>query len=359
MRYQENKMFSDLIKKAETHYQNGLPFVLYRKPGDENVLGIFQNNTQLNTTSDYKSSGFVFAPFDNQGKTILLLADEMITATYIVADERKRTYQLTYPGELERKKHLDLIGRAINQINTGHLKKVVLSRKTAFDTIVKPLSVFQEILALYSGALCYLWYHPGVGLWAGASPEIFLNIADDSLTTMALAGTQKSIDDSPPVWGSKEVEEQAMVTSFILDAIRDKVSNLSSTEVVSVRAGNLWHLKTTITANMKGTSLKTIVNALHPTPAVCGLPLKEAQKFLSQYEEYDREYYTGFLGELNLGKNSNSQLYVNLRCMQIRDTSVILYIGGGITRDSVPENEWQETLDKTGIMARALFNSNE
>ena len=189
------------------------------------------------------------------------------------------------------------------------------------------------------------------------SPEIFLKASNQNITTMALAGTQKAVDNTPAVWGKKELEEQSLVTSYILEALKGKVSNINSSEVVSARAGKLWHLKTTISARRGHASLKEIIDVLHPTPAVCGLPLKEAQEFLSLNEHYNREYYTGFLGDLNQGEDMNTTLFVNLRCLQFLPHSTILYIGGGITKDSIAEKEWQETLDKTEIMAQPLFNS--
>ena len=352
-------MIFDLLKKATSHYEKGLPFVLYRKPDEDSVIGLFQNTNQLFITSDYKGSGFVFAPYATQGKTILLMPDEMSSAAYIVPKKKIRSFKLPPPDDHERKRYLDRIARALVEIKEGRLEKVVLSRKIEFSSAARSFSIFQEILALYPKAFCYLWYHPKVGVWSGASPETFVNICDSVLTTMALAGTQMSNNHSPPVWGSKEVEEQAVVTSYILEALSDKVRNLNTSKSVSVRAGNLWHLKTTISGVLDGISLKTIIEALHPTPAVCGIPVKEAKIFLSQNENYNREYYTGFLGELNLGEKKQTQLFVNLRCLQIQGNTAILYIGGGITSGSVPEDEWQETLDKTGIMARALFNSKE
>ncbi len=320
---------------------------------------MFQNNKQLFTTSDYEKSGFVFAPYDTAGITALIRPDEMCWADFDSPKKLSKSFLQPEASETEKNKHLQIIARAIRQIKTGALKKVVLSRKIAVAAVTKPLSIFQEILCLYPRAFCYLWYHPEVGMWAGASPETFLNTSNNVLTTMSLAGTQRASNNMPPKWGSKEVDEQGLVTSYILEALKNKIRDIKVSEVDAVRAGNLWHLKTTISGDMSTTSLKTIIRALHPTPAVCGHPLKEAQLFVSQNESYQREYYTGFLGELNMGDKKETQLFVNLRCLQFLGNTAILYVGGGITTDSVPENEWQETLDKAGIMGQALFNSQD
>jgi isochorismate synthase len=73
-----------------------------------------------------------------------------------------------------------------------------------------------------------------------------------------------------------------------------------------------------------------VISVLHPTPAVCGLPKQEAKDFILENEGYDRKYYTGFLGELNkeaFNKETlKSDLYVNLRCMKIKDNQAHLYV---------------------------------
>jgi isochorismate synthase len=97
--------------------------------------------------------------------------------------------------------------------------------------------------------------------------------------------------------------EQQIVTDFLSAQISPFAQKTEITEVESVRAGTLWHLKTRLKSHLKANSdLKSIIAALHPTPAVCGLPKQQAKVFIETNEGYDREYYTGFLGELNLKK---------------------------------------------------------
>ena len=99
--------------------------------------------------------------------------------------------------------------------------------------------------------------------------------------------------------------------------------------------------------------LSEIIATLHPTPAVCGYPREKAKAFILKNEKFDRTYYTGFFGELNV--DSQTALYVNLRCLE-RDTSesLKLYIGGGITAKSKAEHEWEETVSKCRTMEAVL-----
>ena len=91
---------------------------------------------------------------------------------------------------------------------------------------------------------------------------------------------------------------------------------------------------------------------MHPTPAVCGFPKDESKAFILENENYDRTFYTGFLGELNV--HNQTDLFVNLRCMEIVDKQVNLFIGCGITKDSIPEKEWEESINKSMTMNKIL-----
>jgi isochorismate synthase len=120
-------------------------------------------------------------------------------------------------------------------------------------------------------------------------------------------------------------------------------------------------------------NLPEIIKELHPTSAVCGLPKPEAMSFILEHEHYNREYYSGFLGELNVKsaihrrrKSLNqeqlaiksiktiSDLHVNLRCMKVSESYVEIYVGGGITADSQPEAEYLETVAKSQTLLNVL-----
>ena len=94
-----------------------------------------------------------------------------------------------------------------------------------------------------------------------------------------------------------------------------------------------------------------------PKPHFSHLIKKKSKAFILENENYDRTFYTGFLGELNssfAGNNSSSDLFVNLRSMQIQDNKAILYMGCGITKESIPEKEWEESVNKSMTMKRVL-----
>ncbi len=350
-------MFSELIEKVAYQYTQNLPFVVYRKPNENTVCAIFQKDTQVHAIKDFTETGFVFAPFDSDKQTVLLLADKKFNAAYANGHcNRDQTVKVVGDNVTQKEFHINLVKKGIGRIHDGIFQKAVLSRKMEEKFTSSPLDLFQRLLSIYESAFCYLWVHPKVGIWLGATPEILLNMENSNLATMSLAGTQKHVENEPPNWKQKELQEQALVTSYISKALTDLVFGLRISERESVRAGSLWHLRTQITATIEKESLLEIIKALHPTPAVCGLPMKASKEFILEYENYDREYYTGFLGELNI-ENKEARttiLFVNLRCMRLIDDTAHIYIGGGVTQDSDPEKEWEETVAKTNTMLQVL-----
>ena len=367
-------MLFEVLRKVEEQLLKELPFVVYKKPNSKRVHVIFQKDDKVRYTKDFSERGFVFAPFDSHTPAVLIPLHEQLQADIEEGTEPNfGSASILDEQEREKEFHMDLVKKGAHLIEKGYLDKVVVSRELEVDCQSPPFEIFQRLLANYDSAFCYLWYHPKVGMWLGATPEILLRTTNNRLTTMSLAGTQTTVEGETPTWGQKELDEQRMVTEYISKALQNEVSQIKVGNVESVRAGDLWHLRTKITAVYQN-DLSDIIRALHPTPAVCGLPLPPARKFIMEHENYHREYYTGFLGELNIrqeiGSTSNdsrnqenkayrslttsSELFVNLRCMKLADGKATLYVGGGITKDSIPENEWQETVAKSKTLLRVL-----
>lgn len=346
-------------------YENNLPFVTFRKPGGVDVQLFIQNNDQLYHTKDYQESGFVFAPFDDKESAILFpLSKSTIYSCEFLENrtqDKKNDIASLNPSEVSKTGHIALVKKGIEFLEKNTYKKVVLSRKEHIKykefEIIKTL---KKLLVNYKNAFVYCWFHPKVGLWLGATPETLLKVKENTFSTMALAATQvynvnKKTDAhasvfSNIIWGAKEIAEHQFVTDFILEQLNVDVE---VSKPYTTRAGSLLHLRTDISGNLtEQLRLNKIVNLLHPTPAVCGVPKQKAKAFILQNENYNRQFYTGFLGELNV--DNMSDLYVNLRCMQVFKDHIEIYIGGGITKDSNPESEWEETVAKSKVMLKVL-----
>ncbi len=373
--------------EIESHYKSHLPFVMYRKPDDVSVKAMLQENDEVYNTEDFIESGFVFSPFDIEEDTILIPLKETASIEVIYAMDDKEVFEssresknrLDDESTLAKRKslHMDVVASAVKAIKEEvGFEKVVISRaETIRISGTDPIPLFKRLLNTYNSAFVYCWYHPKVGLWLGATPETLLKMQGRQLSTMALAGTQQYKGTEEVVWQDKEKTEQQLVTDFIVGNLQPSVEGLSIGKTKTIKAGSLLHLKTELRGRLSAStkSIRSVLLALHPTPAVCGMPRERAKQFILNHEEYDREFYTGFLGELNLkekkSRNNNrrnvennvygsvrtvSNLFVNLRCMQCKNDEILLYVGGGITKDSIPENEWEETVNKTTTIKNIL-----
>ncbi len=268
--------------------------------------------------------------------------------------ESKNTYQ----------NFIQTVEKSVQAIQNQAFNKVVLSRQKVeqlpsnFDVI----ATFERLCEVYPHAFVSLVSIPEVGVWLGASPEILVSLDKNGIfRTVSLAGTQHrsvKMDIREARWSQKEIEEQALVSRYIINCFKKiRLREFEEVGPKTVVAGNLLHLRTDFKVDTKAVhfpELATVMTELlHPTSAVCGMPKEEALKFIQTYENYDRELYSGFLGPVNI--QDETRLFVNLRCMQIFENQGIFYAGAGITEDSIPEKEWQETELKCQTLSKLIY----
>jgi isochorismate synthase len=279
--------------------------------------------------------------------------------------ELVRTLEVSaYPEDPGAENHFrTAVDRAVAAIREGRFQKVVLSRQKKVP-LPKDFDQMQTYLRLcrhYPLAFVSLVSVPGHGTWMGASPEILVSV--DRLRifrTMALAGTQPYLPDVAPsqvAWTQKEIEEQALVSRYIINCFKQiRLREFEEDGPKTVVAGNLMHLRTDFQVDTQATGFPQLgtvmLGLLHPTSAVCGMPKEAALHFIRENEGYDRAFYSGYLGPVNL--EGESHLYVNLRCSQWLENGALLYAGAGITANSVAEKEWRETELKCQTMYQVL-----
>lgn len=350
--------YSQLVEKALAQYNEKLPFVLYSLPDSSEITGIFQSNADRTIAELSQENGFVLAPFDSkkQKLQIPMKGSEILTCIDLPPVLETKKAVTISERVADKEKHLTVTSKAITKIKSGRAQKIVVSRKK--EVRLKKFDLRKLCDSLFSqnpSAFRYIWFHPVTSLWCGATPEVLIKTNGSAFSTMALAGTQKLQGKSIIFWDKKERNEQQWVVDAIVDTLLDKTTALNISKANTHIAGDLAHLRTDIKGGLNTSkhALQKIVETLHPTPAVCGTPRTKAQAFILEHENYDREFYTGFLGITNSEVNK-TELFVNLRCIKIEEDTATLYAGGGITEDSNPEAEWEETHNKLQTMAKVL-----
>jgi isochorismate synthase len=326
------------------------PFVCYVKPNESVWNLLIQQTDEITAFSN--QAGFVFVPFHGENQVVIPFEGNPFSQGTVETFE-----QITAPNyNFENNENEDfqkLVSLGIEAIQKNEFDKVVLSRKIVLKKQISIVATFQNLIATYPSAFRYLFFHPRIGLWMGATPEQLVKINQNQFETVALAGTQLYSENV--IWTIKEIEEQQFVTDYIITKVKNKVKQLIVTDVETVNAGNLIHLKSYIRGYLTSDfHANDLIQTLHPTPAVCGLPKERAIDFILKNEGYDRKYYAGFLGEYN--KENLTDLFVNLRCLEVDDDVVNIYVGCGITKDSIPEKEFIETENKSMTMRNVLVS---
>lgn len=362
-----------LSKLINLCLEKNIPFVSFRLPEEKNIKTIIQLSGKFSLFESLKEvigkSGFIYAPFhrktnfpvvlfepelivDNDNFTELLYKE--ISAKPIMYP--KQTYKSPFEsGKEEYLEQADTFMQSFNKV----FNKAVLSR-VHLENIPENFDLGQFYISTqekYPAAFCHLINIPGAGTWAGATPEIFLEIDHDMVQTMSLAGTQlKNTTAKEVQWKIKEMEEQRFVSNYIIEIFkRFGIHDFQIDGPQTIQAGNALHLSTKFCFSKSyiQEQLADFIEDFHPTPAVCGLPKAKALELILKTEKHNREYYSGFCGPLNMDEKTN--LFVNLRCMKILKEQLALFVGGGLTAKSVPEKEWDETQLKTQTLLNIIL----
>ena len=336
-------------EKIHALKEHSFPFVLFRLPGATAAVCYFQQNKKAHFTANFSENGFVFAPF-RLTKQLLFIPKENSFSFVPTFESHSAHSEFLLPQD-QRESYLYKVNEALSAIKKEQFEKIVLSNVFTVSESPNPLTVFNRLAHKYPTAFIYYWFHPKTGEWLGASPERFLHLDQNNLTTMALAGTLTNQDEN---WSPKEFHEQQLVVDSIVTGLQTflTLDQISVGDRETVYAGSLRHLCTRIEAKLSSVSLSTLVKELHPTPAVGGLPKHAAFQYILAHEEYDRSFYTGFLGPFSDSKQAD--FFVNLRCAEMRTNALRLYTGAGITAGSNPEKEWREICRKASTFLSVL-----
>ncbi|MFW5753806.1 MAG: chorismate-binding protein, partial [Marinilabiliaceae bacterium] len=333
------------------------PFVAYRLPGSDEVVLFETGKVVRFPVSDFVpenfEGSFVVAPFVLNQKAFAVFPgdDHFIGPLSGQSDTEVRKGQLVpYEREGSRKHYARVFSMMKEVLDQEVVDKVVLARRMDVAGISRDVlpDVFVQLCHRYPDAFVYFFDHPEMGRWMGASPETFLEKSGNQWQTVALAATRKE-EVHYEDWDLKELEEQSLVSVFIDEVLTAQgISDFEKKGPVPFRAGNVIHLRTSYRFEADP-SLRAgqLLSGLHPTPAVGGYPKEEAMKVIRQAEGFDRRFYSGFLGPVGKGA---FRFFVNIRCMQLGNDNAVLYIGGGLTRDSREEAEWEETRLKAGTL---------
>jgi menaquinone-specific isochorismate synthase len=240
---------------------------------------------------------------------------------------------------------------AVSRIRDGQLRKVVLAQSLSVD-LEEPVTVADLLARLgdsYPGCYRFLFEGSAGGSFFGATPERLVTVGGNSVETEALAGSigrgETKAEDEWLANQLRESEKNNHEHDLVVEAVRDQLAGLTDgieTGERSIRQlANVQHLRTPLRASLsRQKHVLTLVEALHPTPAVGGLPPGRALETIRETEAFDRGWYAAPVGWFDA--DGNGTFAVAIRSAVARGTGARLFAGAGIVRDSDPDAEWDE-----------------
>jgi isochorismate synthase len=359
---------------------------LWAQPGSENFHLLIDRSPDIHkrkTSWFAGDKGFILHSFlDKAGEQSLLLKPDLLFQLHMIGKEQEAqlndytsSEQIDFPfhlldtldfsdDEKEQGDYTCKVEHLLEELKSSSLKKIVLARnkKGPYPLEKSPLDAVVALRNAYPNAFIAVAYHPSAGCWVGASPELLVSSDEQGIfKTLALAGTQpydsyKSLREH--TWNSKEIEEQALVSRYIVNCFKTiRLREYEEEGPKNYLSGNLVHLSTNYKIESKPLGIDNLPDQLlpllHPTSATCGAPKERALELILQYEKTPRELYTGFWGAINI--EEKSAVYVNLRSAQWFANGYSAHAGAGITADSIPANEWIETERKLEAI-RKIWN---
>lgn len=341
---------------AEILQEKNRGFCVYRFPNEQQVRLAIEEDVLEGQSGDF----FWMTPFSEQSQArevrwaIVQVSqiNDALLARIQQLDVCEPVSQEQFPSEISFSQYRTRFNAYLNDINEQQLGKAILSRSILHDKPAdfRAIDLFQKLKQRYPDTFVYLAFHPSVGKWMGASPELLVEKKGKVYSVMALAGTQPYVTDEPVSWNLKEQEEHEMVVQHV-ESILEK----HHVTVLEKKGPDTWHLKRLLhlrtdflVEESEPLALVPFLKDLHPTPAVGGLPVQKALDCIEKHEGYDRTYYSGIIGETNF--KDSCRLYINLRCMQIGENKIAIYVGGGLTASSEVDQEWEETILKSRTM---------
>lgn len=329
---------SEIISSVCAVSSSGKAFALWMLPDSGDIF--------IEISGSEKSSGphFVFSPWlSNNKHQIGFLKQECFSDS-----------TLPEPS-ISRDEYLIRVGNVVDCLSRDGGKAVV-SRvvSEACDFSIRDiLEIASDYFEANPGAFRCLFSDADGSVWMTATPELLLSYdsREGILETMALAGTQPYTDF--PVWDIKNIEEHGFVVDYILDVLRSVGLEPERQVPRTLESAGICHLCTPISCDCRlaGKAIENILDALNPTPAVCGYPKEKAISLIGEAEIHRRCLYAGYVG---VETGDENKYFVNLRTCRFTKNHYSVYVGGGITSKSVPEDEWNETCLKASCMLDIL-----
>lgn len=268
-----------------------------------------------------------------------------------------------------RAAYADSVTAAVERIDRGALRKVVLARSLDLTGAqADPVGILGRLARHDPNGYTYALDLPPTSTGVprrlvGASPELLVARTGRRVVARPEAGSAARATDpveddrrgAALLASAKELAEHAFVVEAVVESLSPYCRDVSApARPTLMRTATMWHLLTEVTGELLDPSISslTLALALHPTPAVCGTPAVAAQEAIDELEGFHRGFYAGFVGWCDA--TGDGEWAITLRCAELRADSLRLYGGAGVVSGSDPHAEVAETGAKFSTMLNAM-----
>jgi para-aminobenzoate synthetase component 1 len=268
-----------------------------------------------------------------------------------------------FKPQLAAEEFREMVRRAQEYIAAGDIYQANLSHPFRAEFTADPFA-FYEALRCYSPAPYASYLQLDGRTVLSSSPESFLHLSGSVIRTRPIKGTrprradphadEKSAYDL--LTSQKEIAELVMITDLERNdlGIVCEWGSVAVRELLALeRYEHVFHLVSTVEGRLRpDVDHLDALKACFPGGSITGAPKKRAREIIAELEPFPRGLYTGAIGWFGFG--GESQFNIAIRTVVIERGVATFHVGAGIVADSIPENEWQETLDKAaGILLAA------
>ena len=245
------------------------------------------------------------------------------------------------------------VHRALREIDSGNMKKVVLARETTLH-LNETVDPFQIAAALPTKGAALFCVDFGNGAFLGATPERLFRKNGRIVQVEAMASTRRKHQTAAEFLTAEKEQREFQFVQHYLDQTLAPfcTAPLLYTPLSTHKTQTVEHLYTRgETALAPNVSEEVVLQALHPTPALCGTPKQAALQWIQESEPFQRGYYGGYLGWSN---GAASDYMVAIRCCLLQGRIAKLYTGTGIVAGSDPDAEWDELEAKLSLYKKVF-----